>query len=118
MSAVFNNLVVYDQYIKQNSLSTIRPEPAKSWAWSDDGKDLIFKLRHGVKCHDGKPFTAADVKSRRRCQALRSRTLATVLEDRCPLPSLRSIRQGGTTGRARPPKARRGTRPGRIFAEP
>src|SRR5436305_10379176 len=62
MMGVFNNLVLYDQHIKQNTLATIRPDLAESWAWSEDGKDLTFKLRHGVKWHDGKPFTAADVK--------------------------------------------------------
>ena len=62
MMGVFNNLVVYDQHIAQNSLATIRPELADSWSWSEDGKALTFKLRPGVKWHDGKPFTAADVK--------------------------------------------------------
>src|SRR5499427_7842411 len=59
---VFNNLVLFDQHKERNTIDTIVPDLAESWAWSEDGKELGFKLRHGVKWHDGKPFTAADVK--------------------------------------------------------
>jgi peptide/nickel transport system substrate-binding protein len=62
MMGVFNNLVLYDQHIKQNTLATIRPELATNWNWNEDGTELTFKLRRDVKWHDGKPFTAADVK--------------------------------------------------------
>jgi peptide/nickel transport system substrate-binding protein len=59
---VFNNLVIYKQDVPQNSLDSIVPELATSWAWSPDNLQLTFKLREGVKWHDGKPFTAKDVK--------------------------------------------------------
>jgi peptide/nickel transport system substrate-binding protein len=59
---VFNNLVIYKQDVAQNSMDSIVPELAESWAWSADNKTLTFKLRHGVTWHDGKPFTSADVK--------------------------------------------------------
>jgi peptide/nickel transport system substrate-binding protein len=59
---VFNNLVIYKQDVAQNSMDSIVPELAESWAWSGDNKTLTFKLQQGVKWHDGKPFTSADVK--------------------------------------------------------
>jgi peptide/nickel transport system substrate-binding protein len=59
---VFNNLVLFDQHKEKNTLDTIVPDLAESWTWSEDGKELTFKLRHAVKWHDSKPFTAADVK--------------------------------------------------------
>src|SRR5438093_11208090 len=62
MMAVMNNLVLFDQHVKQNSLSDIVPELATDWTWDEDGTKLLFHLRQGVKWHDGKPFTAADVK--------------------------------------------------------
>ncbi len=39
------------------------PELATEWSWSDDGKSLTFKLRPGVKFHDGEPLNAAAVKA-------------------------------------------------------
>jgi peptide/nickel transport system substrate-binding protein len=59
---IYSNLVIYDQHKAQNSLDTIVPELATSWSWNADKTKLTFKLREGVKWHDGKPFTAADVK--------------------------------------------------------
>ena len=61
MMSVFNNLVIYDQHIARNSLDTIRPELATSWEWNADHTQVTFRLREGVKWHDGQPFTAKDV---------------------------------------------------------
>jgi peptide/nickel transport system substrate-binding protein len=58
---IFNNLVLFDQQKPLNSADTIVPDLAESWAWDDSKTKLTFKLRQGVKWHDGKPFTAKDV---------------------------------------------------------
>jgi peptide/nickel transport system substrate-binding protein len=60
--AVFNNLVVFDPKEKVNSPDHIVPDLAESWSYNADQTKLTFKLRQGVKWHDGKPFTSADVK--------------------------------------------------------
>jgi peptide/nickel transport system substrate-binding protein len=62
MMAVFNNLVMFEQHVKQNSMQSLVPDLATGWSWSEDGTQLTFPLREGVKWRDGKPFTAKDVK--------------------------------------------------------
>jgi len=37
------------------------PNLAKSWEWSDDGKELTMHLIEGAKWSDGEPFTSDDV---------------------------------------------------------
>ena len=52
---MFDGLVTYDPQFK------MLPQLATSWEASADGLTITFKLRPGVKWHDGKPFTSADV---------------------------------------------------------
>src|SRR6202047_2488913 len=61
MMGVFNNLVMYKQDVPQSGLQSIVPDLANDWSWDEDKTQLTFRLRQGVKWHDGKPFTAKDV---------------------------------------------------------
>lgn len=52
---VFNGLVRYDKNIE------LTGDLAESWKVSPDGRKIVFRLRAGVKWHDGAPFTSEDV---------------------------------------------------------
>lgn len=54
---IFSKLVNYDY-----RTGTLHPDLATKWEVSPDGLKYTFTLREGVKWHDGKPFTSADVK--------------------------------------------------------
>ena len=60
--SMFNNLVMFDQHVMQNRADTIVPDLATAWKFNATNTELTFTLREGVKWHDGKPFTSADVK--------------------------------------------------------
>jgi peptide/nickel transport system substrate-binding protein len=58
---VFNQLVMFDLTYKETVPETIIGDLAESWETSEDGMTITFKLRQGVKWHDGVPCTANDV---------------------------------------------------------
>ena len=45
MMGVFNNLVMFDQHVKQNSLQSLVPDLAASWLWSEDRVDIPITPR-------------------------------------------------------------------------
>jgi peptide/nickel transport system substrate-binding protein len=54
-SQIYSGLVTFDKDL--NPVGDL----AESWEFSKDCRDLAFRLRPGVKWHDGQPFTADDV---------------------------------------------------------
>ena len=42
---VYNNLILFDQHVAQNSLEAIRPDLATQLSWNEDGTELTFTLR-------------------------------------------------------------------------
>src|SRR5690349_22053856 len=53
---------VFEGLTKINMDGSIVPLLAESWTIDPDGKVYTFKLRKGVKFHDGEAFDASDVK--------------------------------------------------------
>ncbi|MFI5327408.1 MAG: ABC transporter substrate-binding protein [Candidatus Rokuibacteriota bacterium] len=62
MSPCYSNLVIFDPLKPLDSAETVIPELAERWSWQDNFRNLVFFLRKNVTWHDGKPFTARDVK--------------------------------------------------------
>src|SRR5256712_6375341 len=54
--------MMYGQLVRFEPDMTPVPELAESWQVSPDGLQWTFKLRQGVKFHDGQELTSADVK--------------------------------------------------------
>ena len=61
-AVVYNGLISFDYKKPLNTIDTIVPDLATKWSWDSSKTKLTFTLREGVKWHDGKPFTAEDVK--------------------------------------------------------
>lgn len=53
---------IYETLVYRDTDSSIKPRLAESWTTSDDGTVWTFKLRQGVKFHDGETFNAEAVK--------------------------------------------------------
>ncbi len=52
---------IYDTLIKADPEGGLHPQLAESWEVSDDGLSYTFKLKQGVKFHNGEEMKASDV---------------------------------------------------------
>jgi peptide/nickel transport system substrate-binding protein len=53
--------LIFNSLIRSDKSSRLQPELAESWQAIDE-RTYVFRIRKGVRFHDGKPLTAADVK--------------------------------------------------------
>jgi peptide/nickel transport system substrate-binding protein len=53
---------MHDALVKPMPGNHLTPSLAESWTVSPDGRNYEFKLREGLKFHNGDPFTAEDAK--------------------------------------------------------
>lgn len=52
---------VYDGLIRQEQDGSLVPGLAETWEYNEDNTEITFKLREGVKFHNGETMTADDV---------------------------------------------------------
>ena len=85
--------LVYGTLTELDDKLAVVPGLAESWTASDDGKTLTLKLRAGVKFHDGKEFSSADVKfsldkiREEATAAVAAASLASIEEVQAPDPA-------------------------------
>ena len=76
---IFNGLIRLDRYFEP------RPDLARSWTVSRDGRTYTFRLQPNIRWHDGRRFTSADVEFTYEQVLLklhpRTRTLAEFVAD-------------------------------------
>jgi len=53
---------IHDALVKPMPGNLMAPSLAESWTVSEDQREYEFKLREGLRFHNGDPFTAEDVK--------------------------------------------------------
>ena len=58
--AAYHGYLVYDQLFALDSRGKPQPQMVDSWEVSPDRKTWKFRLRNGLKFHDGSPVRAAD----------------------------------------------------------
>lgn len=62
----YDNIIfdqVYDALVKLNGDGSYVGDLAESWEVNEESTEITFKLREGIKWHDGEDFTANDVVS-------------------------------------------------------
>ncbi len=81
---IVNGGNVYETLIKRdNDTLELKPLLAESWTISEDKLTYTFKIKKGVKWHDGVPFTAADIVF----------SYKTIMDPKVDAPQLRSYYQ-------------------------
>jgi len=88
MMGVFNNLVMFDQHVAQNSLKSIVPDLAISWSWNEEGTELTLPLPRQM------PFSNPDCGCRRPARSDEdARQRASVLPGCFWRPALGQVRR-------------------------
>ena len=81
---IVNGANIYETLIKRdNETLELKPLLAESWTISEDKLTYTFKIKKGVKWHDGVPFTTADIVF----------SYKTIMDPKVDAPQLRSYYQ-------------------------